>query len=689
MKKSCTAALAVFLGLLIAFAAELITANEEPPISPKFPLPAALYAATLPIPGQPVWASGQDYKAQYPQEYAFFQAAFDQSNGSNLDAERDAAFSMVVQKVKALQKAGAKITLGGMLSLLIYEGGARLAHYNTLCSENDYDKSSNCGDHPEARYSYQLGLGAVHTSNFHPCKDRTWTGLQRTKFAQIAGQAGFSPTATQIASVTAELHAFCPASTQPQAVDYYILRAHDLGIPKDGKGNASTLAGKFPFFASRISLAFFFSNLDAQPSQLTSDEKAISIWGRTAYYSRSDVQAAILARWKQFRASYAGGSQPVPASQDPVFSPDGTKLAFLQFTPVMKTGFYDISAQRLCIADLSRKDKFCLPENFTVNSKEWQLANAGRASFSADNRTITFALTAPDYSCSSFFMSNLDGTEFRRLSDCGRPDVSFFSPDGSYMGLLDRNGLPLIKTTDAQGHQITSISPMIKVTDNQGGTLASFPKDVQEQPERAITFSPDSQTILFASYHSITQKAHLDTFDLKTGSTAKLAEFGPVSPYERGELCPSYSKDGRRIVFVAPTGPSRAVQLEDAVPSATFALGQYQIISMDVAAGQRKQLTADDSYKSCPVFIPSGTQIVFGSSGKSESTINKIDADGKNRMVITRLSAAAYRRLDFSISGDGKRIAFVDYSSINLPNVFIVNIDGTTRMRLMDLIPKP
>jgi hypothetical protein len=438
--------------------------------------------------------------------------------------------------VEALQKAGAQISFGGMLSLLIYEGDARLAHYNTRCAENDYARqfgwSTNCWDHPEARYSYQLGLGAVHTSNFHPCKDRSWTGTQRRKFAQLAPQYGFSPTAEQIASVAAELHQFCPGA-QPQAVDYYILRSNDLGIPHDKTGNVLTLADKYPFFVPTVSLPFFFSKLEAQPSLLTSDENAICIWGapNRKLYCDSQNQVAILAGWNHFRSTYPGASQPVLASQDPIFSPDGTKVAFLQFTPVMKTGFYDMSSQRLCVADLSRKGQFCLPETFTVNSKQWKPSNAGRASFSPDSRSITFALMAPDYSCSSFFTSNLDGTGFHRLSDCGRPDGSFFSSDGAYIGLLDRNALPLIKTTDAQGHQITSISPMIKITDIQGTTLASFPRDMQEQPERAIAFSPDSQRILFASYHSITQKAHLDIFDLKTGTTAKLAEFGPVSPY--------------------------------------------------------------------------------------------------------------------------------------------------------------
>jgi hypothetical protein len=335
MKQSVAAALALGASfmLFIAAAAELITAGKEPPISRRPPLLAAMSSATIPTSGHPVWAAGPDYIAQYPQEYAFFKTAFDQANRNLYAAERDSAFSIFAQRVEALQNGGAKISLGGMLALLIYEGAARLVHYNSLCSENDYYKDvSGCWNYPEARYSYQVGLGAVHTSNFHPCKDRFWTGTQRKEFAQLASQAGFTPTAEQIASVVAELHQFCPA-TQPQAVDYYILRAHDLGIPKDGKDNPLASAGKYPFFTPSLSLAFFFSKLEAQPSQLISDERTICIWGKKgdeakSRYCKAPYQVKVLAQWNQFRAK-AGSRQVVLASFQGL--DDGTSSVLVPF----------------------------------------------------------------------------------------------------------------------------------------------------------------------------------------------------------------------------------------------------------------------------------------------------------------------------------------------------------------------
>src|SRR2546422_214729 len=122
MKQSAAATLALGASfmLVIAAANQLVTAGKEAPIFIRPPLLAATPSATVLMAGHPVWASSPDYIAQYPQEYAFFKAAFDQSNGNEFGAERDSSFSIFAQRVEALQKAGAKISLGGMLSLLIY-----------------------------------------------------------------------------------------------------------------------------------------------------------------------------------------------------------------------------------------------------------------------------------------------------------------------------------------------------------------------------------------------------------------------------------------------------------------------------------------------------------------------------------------------------------------------------------------
>jgi hypothetical protein len=129
-------------------------------------------------------------------EYGFFSSYFDKDNGATFAALRDATFLHLVSQVSSLQACGSKITLGGMLSLLIFEGGgAKVAFFNDRCAENSYDKSAACWNNPKARYSYQYGLAPVHTSNFHPCADVAYTSKMRARLAKAMGDAGFAPSA--------------------------------------------------------------------------------------------------------------------------------------------------------------------------------------------------------------------------------------------------------------------------------------------------------------------------------------------------------------------------------------------------------------------------------------------------------------------------------------------------------------
>ena len=89
--------------LQIALAVQLVRAGRGPLASHYTYLITEARSGALLTSGQPVGA--QDYKAQYPQEYAFFRTAFDDSNGNNFGPERDSVFSVVSQKVEALQKA--------------------------------------------------------------------------------------------------------------------------------------------------------------------------------------------------------------------------------------------------------------------------------------------------------------------------------------------------------------------------------------------------------------------------------------------------------------------------------------------------------------------------------------------------------------------------------------------------------
>lgn len=238
-------------------------------------------------------------------EYAFFKNYFDKDNGAGYEAICDATFVHIAEQVEALHGCGAKVTLGGMLSLMIYEGaGAKIAFYNDKCAENSYDKSTTCWTNPKARYSYQYGLAPIHTSNFHPCADVGYTSKMRTRLETAMTNAGFSPTSAQIASVASDLKTFCPSST-PTKVDYYILSAHSVfDVPKSGTGNDLKNADKYPFFTPRVVVDLFFSIVSGGGgacASLTSDNAAIAVYGGgDSSYQSSTKQATILKLWNDF-----------------------------------------------------------------------------------------------------------------------------------------------------------------------------------------------------------------------------------------------------------------------------------------------------------------------------------------------------------------------------------------------------
>jgi hypothetical protein len=204
-----------------------------------------------------------------------------------------------------LHACGAQITLGGMLSLMIYEGGgAKVAFYNDRCVENSYDSTSDCYTNPKARYSYQYGLAPVHTSNFHPCADVAYTSKMRTKLATAITAAGFSATAGDIASVDSQVKQFCP-SKAAELVDYFIIATHDVfGVPTDSTGNDLPHAATFPFFTPRVVVDLFFGEISGSCASLTSDEDAIAIFGGgDASYSTPSKQATILKLWRDYQAA--------------------------------------------------------------------------------------------------------------------------------------------------------------------------------------------------------------------------------------------------------------------------------------------------------------------------------------------------------------------------------------------------
>lgn len=244
-------------------------------------------------------------------EDRFFVSQFDAHNSDPTGAVdvaglREASLAAIKSEVSALGACGATVTLGGMMSLLLYEGAFRAAAFNTKCLENSYNRTaSDCDAVAEALYSYQFGIGAIHTSNFHPCKGGAWTQSMRQLFLQRAQAAGFSVDPNLVTpALLARFHTVCPNGT-PTAVDYYLLGAHDVfDIPKNSAGNDLAGYGRFPLFTPSVSIGLTFHELTVSCASLHSDRDAIRIFGGAdTSYATTAKQDQILAAWASYRSA--------------------------------------------------------------------------------------------------------------------------------------------------------------------------------------------------------------------------------------------------------------------------------------------------------------------------------------------------------------------------------------------------
>jgi hypothetical protein len=252
-------------------------------------------------------------------EYSFFRSRFERING-NRGKDLNETFKAVSDGIKQIQLSAPRVTLGGMLSLVLFESGGRLAFFNTKDSENSFnpvlpipnvpklESGMPFSQQPLARYSYQFGIVPIHTSIFRPCL----AGTQRARklFDSLAKQQGFQPSVDQLASVKEEFNQVCtkarrPVADEARAVDYYILNAHSkFGVPINRAGGDVTHLGQFPLYWPRVTTAFFFAAILARANQTTDDRSAICIWGGgDKSYCNEAKQSQILAPWKKFAGS--------------------------------------------------------------------------------------------------------------------------------------------------------------------------------------------------------------------------------------------------------------------------------------------------------------------------------------------------------------------------------------------------
>lgn len=184
-----------------------------------------------------------------------------------------------------------------------------------------------------------------------------------------------------------------------------------------------------------------------------------------------------------------------------------------------------------------------------------------------------------------------------------------------------------------------------------------------------IDLSPDGKTAIFSSANG-----DLYLFDLQTETTTRLTST------ERIESCPSFSPDGRRVVFGAAE--------DETTPSRIFVL---ELPGLAVS-----QLTASEGQSdSAPHFTPDGAEIVFSRAFRhrqygmggwtwDQYEVCRMPADGSS---VSQLTHEEYYQLSRIVPHTDGTLFYAAFASTNGPQaVLYALVPGETAKQV---IPRP
>lgn len=355
--------------------------------------------------------------------------------------------------------------------------------------------------------------------------------------------------------------------------------------------------------------------------------------------------------------------------------------------------------------------------------------------FSPDGSRIAFVWEGENSSNSDIYIKPVRGVGMERLTTNPAEDLSpTWSPDGKRLAWLrttETETLVLVSTAQpgSTHGKVTSLYPnRIEAVGRHldwapdGKYLAAGDKRNQDDPFAIVliematghkiqlsnpppgtvgdsnpAFSPDGQNVAFIRGVS----SGVDDIYIKplTGGEPRR-----LTDDKRYIISLAWSADGRHILFssnragnhalwrVAAAGgtPQRVATVADNASDPVFsrdgklmAFSQFymdtNIWRMDLRTAARRKVIASTQYDSSPQYSPDGTQVVYrsGRSGTGEIWIS--DRDGTRDRQLSRMGNSLTGSPHWS--PDGRRVAF-DSRPEGQPDIFVVNADGTEMKRL-------
>ena len=403
----------------------------------------------------------------------------------------------------------------------------------------------------------------------------------------------------------------------------------------------------------------------------------------------SDVDSGRLIQLTQTRDSEA----------DPVWSPDGEKIAFGCFSDgwlwsqlgpnsyphggissvrnwQVSSYYYPPSA--ICVMNADGSDRKQL-----IGHE----ADAFDPAWSPDSSMIAFS-SRPDRNRDIYVM-NADGSGVRQITNDEYDDEGpTWSPDGSKIAFASsRDGSTGIYVMDADGSDpvriITWIGHYYQPAWSPDGNEIAFasaggifvtnadgtglPTQLSSLGSRrhslSPTWSPDGKTIAFASEVRHDSYYHQEIYTVNvTGYNSGLKRL----TYRRGvDVNPTWSPDGSKLAFVS------------------FFQGYSDIYVLTDFQTHLQRLTDNARSDTAPSWSPDGTRIAFVSDRGGDDEVYIMNADGSE---VTQLTDNDYKQAyGPAWSPDGSRIAYQSSDSFDVGghyDINVINEDGSGNVKL-------
>jgi TolB protein len=336
-------------------------------------------------------------------------------------------------------------------------------------------------------------------------------------------------------------------------------------------------------------------------------------------------------------------------ADDPAWSPDGRRIAYV----VRESN----GASDIWVINADGSGAYALT---TAPGSSWG------PTWSPDGSRLAYTHSSPGRA-DQIWIIGADGSHPRAFTNCDPPECvqdgsPAWSPDGSRIAFVRVSG----------AGAIIPVSVFIWPVEDSG------PKPVAIELDSArwasdLAWSPDASTLAFA--RSTSAGASFGLWRV----AADGSDLGPLGDRPSAQS-PSWSLDGRQIVFMAPIGPERATLYVMDIDG-TGVRG-IPGLPVDAVSPSWQPVLSDQTVPALGRPMANGPIYLRVGGGEGGSRIESVEPDGSGRRVVFANDVDVhYDRISFS--PDGMRIAFDNYL-VDRYGIETANADGTNVARLTD-----